>query len=190
MTKNKNQTGQNYTLFLRELIQASGVNIQDLAKRIGITKTSIHHWFSCDDIRLSKLDAVATALGYDLQICIDRKPYQLGDENPAYFSFEQMRNMKLDRLIFLKRAIKASGMTKVRFAEKIGLSKEAITYWYASDDITLRRLVACADILERDLYIRFVKNQSNPYSTDGTGIHLSIEQTNSWNIVREKEQED
>lgn len=180
MATQKTSTEPVHTAFLRNVILSSGVTIQDLAKRINLTTTSVHHWFQCDDIRLSKVIQVARVLGYDLQVSIDKKPYQLGKSEPSYFSFNEMEKLSLKNLYFLKHAIKESGITKYELAARLGITKEAITYWYVADDITLRRLTACANILGRDLYFRFVKDESTAYAEEGTGIHLDIQNIQSW----------
>ncbi len=169
-----------HTAFIKNVILSSGITIQELSKRINVTTTSIHHWFQSDDIRLSKIILVAKALGYDLQACIDKKPYQIADGKPNYFSFNEIEKMSLKRLYFLKHAIKESGMKKNDLAARLGITKEAITYWYVSDDITVRRLVACASVMDKDMYFRFVKDDSVRHTGECTGIHMEIEQIQSW----------
>ena len=187
MKKKRNPNGQVYTAFLRDLISASGVSIVELSKRINVTTASISHWFASDDIRISKLCLVVESLGYDLQMVIDKKPFKLKNREPAYFSIKQLEELSLKKLHVLKSALKDSGFTKNVLAEKIGVTKEAITYWYAADDITIRRLIACAEAMDKDLYIKFVKNKTESYFDSGTGIHCCIENMQSWNVISEEE---
>ena len=172
-----------FTAFFQNLIDTSDFTYETLAKKIGIGQGAIHHWFRSDDVRLSRIILVTNALGYDLQIAIAPKPYQLNGQNPHYFSFAEMERLKLKKLHFLKAAMKDAGLTNVILAEKIGISVSAITYWFVSDNITIKNLVASAEAMGRDLYLRCVKDDSATYKEKGTGIHMEVVKTQRWNVV-------
>lgn len=183
MAEKQKKHAQEYTAFLRNLIDTSDSTIEEISEKIGITPSSIHHWFRSDDFRLSRLVLVSNAMGCDLQIAIAKKPYQLKGENPVFLSFAEMERLKLKKMYFLKAAMKDAGFTKVALAEKLGVTVPALTYWYTTDDITIKRLVACAEAMGRDLYLRVVRDDSATYQEEGTGIHMEVVKTRSWNVV-------
>lgn len=43
------------------------VSIAELGNRIGLTRQSLNRWFIIDDAKLTQLESVAEALGYELR---------------------------------------------------------------------------------------------------------------------------
>lgn len=175
MATKKNFTANSeYTLFLKDFIGSSGVTIRQLSELIDVSTVSIQHWFTIGDIRLSRLLSVADALGYDLEISVDKKP-SLNQEEPVYYKFSDIRKMSLKNLHFLSCAFKESGITKKEAAERMGVTRDAVTYWFVRDDITIRNLCAVANALDRDVFIRFEKIITLNETPKGTvAIHSSI----------------
>ena len=166
----------NYTSFLRELVRSSGISIRDLADEIGVTPVTIQHWYSFGNISLSRLLSIVDVLGYEFEIAIGKKP-SLDYEEPSYFKFKDIRKLSLSNLHFLSCAINESGITKKDLAERMGLTRDAVTYWFSNknDDITIRNLTMVANALGMDIYMRFVvKKPLSETPPDRVGLHVTI----------------
>lgn len=166
----------NYTSFLRELVRSSGISIRDLADEIDVTPASIQHWLSFGNISLSRLLSIVDVLGYEFEIAIGKKP-SLDHEEPSYTNFSDIDKMSLPKLHFLSWALNESGITKKVLAERMGLTRDAVTYWFGkkNDDITIRNLVSVANAFGMDIYMRFVaKKPLSETPSDSVGIHVTI----------------
>lgn len=179
---NKRVTGQGDNLaFFREFLNANGSPLQKIADGMGVSKSSIFHWFKIDDMRLAQMVEVADILGFDVEVSASHDP-----ASPAF----RLRPAKdpgpqTSRLQFLTSALKECHVTKTALAEAIGLTRESLTYWYVRDDITIRNLICCLKVIGRDLNVRFIK-RAVPLSLDKDriGVRLSIEITGEWTFDR------
>ena len=141
--------------FFKEFLEKAGVKYEALAEKLGLTTTGIHYWFRCDDVRLSYVFDAADALGYNLYISISDTPSKFGDLEKAGRNAALQPEVK--RLYFLSCALKEERVTKQDLAEKLGITRDAISYWYSKDDVTVKNLIACAKVLGRNLNFSFVK---------------------------------
>ena len=175
-----------YTAFLQALIKQSGVTIKELSERIGITTTSMQHWFRSDDVNLKRVLQVSQELGYRFLICLNPRT-GAKEKEPVFFSPSELTQFDIKRLHFLAKAMKDRHITKKAMAESIGIRREAVTYWFTYDDITMRNLVTCAQLLDMDILIRFERNVSvADESRTGIKIQSSVSDTLSWLVEEEQ----
>ena len=52
------------------------VSISDLADRLGLSRQSVNRWFQVDDIRVTSLEEMVDALGYELEWKLVKKTPQ------------------------------------------------------------------------------------------------------------------
>ena len=54
--------------FMTEFMKLNNISTPDIADRIGISRQSVHHMLSVDDMRLSMAERIISAFGYTLDI--------------------------------------------------------------------------------------------------------------------------
>ena len=145
--------------FFKEFLGLAGAKYETLAEKMGITTTGIHYWFRCDDVRLSYIFSAAEALGYNAYVSISDNPSRVSELEKAGRDVSLQPVYK--RLYFLTRGLKEEKVTKQELAEKLGLTRDAVSYWYSKDDITIKNLIACAKVLSRNINFSFVKKEEN-----------------------------
>lgn len=95
-----------------------------------------------DDINLSTAKRIVSFFGY--QLCVQFVP-------PDQKSPGDKRYNRESRLFFLRDYIAKCGLSHGEFAEAIGLTRDAVTYWFRQDDIRISRLYRIALYLGADL---------------------------------------
>lgn len=167
--------------FFKEFLTCAGLSQQALAESLGVTITAVHHWFRTDDVKLSYIITAAEVAGYDVFISIADEAQdmvRLGDPKKTPVSVK--------RLYFLTCALKEKKLTKVELAEKLGMTRDAISYWYAKDDITIKNLVAAASVLGRNINFRFVdKNPSPAVDRNTISINSTVCAYGVWPVAKE-----
>lgn len=100
-----------------------------------------------DDINLSTAKRIVSFFGY--QLCVQFVP-------PDQKSPGDKRYNRESRLFFLRDFITKCGLSQGEFAEAIGLTRDAVTYWFRQDDIRISRLYRIAFYLGADLVFSIV----------------------------------
>ena len=98
--------------------------------------------FIADDINLSAAVRIVSFFGYLL--FVELVPPNQGGPGDK-------RHNREARLFFLRDFIKKCGFSHREFAEAIGLTKDAVSYWFKQDDIRISRLYRIAFALGADL---------------------------------------
>lgn len=98
--------------------------------------------FIADDINLSTAIRIISLLGYLL--CVELVPPNQRDPGDK-------RHNRETRLFFLRDFIVKCGMSIDEFAAVIGLTRDAVTYWFRQDDIRISRLYHIALSFGADL---------------------------------------
>lgn len=174
------KTGPNLAFF-REFLSETGATNESLAKCLGVSKPMLYHWLATDDVRLSYIEKAAETFGYHLYVSISDNPQDIS----AFAAKVEKDGMTLSvaRLHFLTCAIKEAGMTKMSLATAMGISRDTITYWYKKDDITIKNLVCCAQVLKRNINYKFMKsNLSEHFDRNKILIRSSITTTKEWEV--------
>lgn len=177
--------------FFRDFITSTGVSIRQIADGLSTSSSAILYWFICDDARLSKIIAVAKYLGYSVHVGFVPKAgvETPGDPMGGVFDMDDIERMHLKQTHFLSVTLREEGVTLADLARRLGISREAISYWLAKDDITIANLVRCAQVLTKDICIRFVKHEE-PVGESADGavrIHSVVERAGEWIVVPEAE---
>lgn len=175
-----NKGGPNLQFF-RDFLKVSGATNDALVKGLGVQKPSIYHWFTTDDVRLSYIFKAAELFGYNLYVSISDSEKEI-EKVDADMRRDGVK-LSLRRLHFLTYALQEQRITKIELAKQLGIRREAISYWYAKDDITIKNLLACARVLKRNVNFRFVKiTEGQSFNRDAIHIRSSIISYDSWEI--------
>lgn len=168
--------------FFKTFLNSSVISYPELAKQIGISATAIHHWFRCDDVRISQIEACAAALGYELYISISDAPTDVVQVDDFGVRSDGVK-VALKRLHFLTCAIKEQKLTKAELASRIGITRDAISYWYSKDDMTVTNAISCAKALERNLNFKFFRvRKEQTLERKKIYIRSSIFTSDSWEV--------
>lgn len=144
--------------FLVEFMRRLHLTTGDLAKAVGLQRTSVTRWFLVDDTNLSKVMTVAEANGcnlyvsYDVpdvpiertRLIIDRALLRMGAEKIAD-----------SRLAFLRIAMQQAGLTNNGLAERLNLTRNSIQIWLKNDDISFRYIYEIAEVMGWTVNIYF-----------------------------------
>lgn len=144
--------------FLTEFMKRNGLTTGDIAKVVGLMRTSVTRWFMVDDTSYSKVEMIANHYGYDFHVHyeipdvpIDRTKLSIDKALSVLGEVGQLDS----RLNFLRIAIFQAGLTKVEFAKRIGLSRMGVNLWFQKDDITFRYIYEIAEKMNWTVNIQF-----------------------------------
>lgn len=122
----------------------NGIKTSDVAEKIGCSRGTVRRWLREDDIRLSKLKAIADAYGLNLEI-----QYDYPKENRYKSLLECLRDEKMEQLgeSFLLLALYYTKTSQKRLAELLGVSRRTIYKWINQGDMTLKQVYQVAEVL-------------------------------------------
>ena len=174
--------------FFREFINSTGVPIKQIAEGLGSSTSAILYWFICDDVRLSKIIEVSRYLGYSVLVGFVPKVGMEGQEDPMknVFNMDDVEKLLLKPTHFLAIALKDCGITMSDLARKLNISREAVSYWFGKGDINMNNILRCAQVLGKDVCIRFVKRDDmigEPNTEGAVRIRSNVERSGEWVVV-------
>ena len=132
--------------FLESLLASIDMSKPELAHLMGMSPQNIFTYFQRDDMRLSFAQRVADRLGYELSFSLDM-------ETPSPICIVEIELPQgVDRLAFLRIALKKYGITRKGLAEKLGLNYTGVNRWFRVDDISISYIFKIAELY--DLKVR------------------------------------
>lgn len=166
----KKDNKQRRLSFLVTFLRAIGIKVKTIPETI-ISPGALHMAiFSSDDTHLSVIRKIVENYGFKLSIrLIPRK--QLGVKSNVKYN-----NYNPDKtLYFLRKFLSISGLTCEGLAQTVGLTRDAVTYWFKKDDITVSRLYYLAHKTDSELFITIFKEglDTNHKSTVTTSVIIN-----------------
>lgn len=141
---------------LTDFMAIMNIKTPDIAKAIGVTRQSVHHWLTSDNIKLSTLEKIFEAYGFDTVCSYDELSSSKNNitvKSPISYSFDKLEP---PRLRFLSHAIRELGTNNKEVSEMAGLSCSAVSGYLMHDDINLARLVDISSHLGLTLHIDLI----------------------------------
>lgn len=129
--------------FLLSLMEVRGVSKHGLARIMGVSPQNIFTYFKRDDMKLSVAQEMASRLGYDLS-------YRLEKEDGVRDVVSDIEGIVgkdgIQRLAFLRVAMKQYGIERKKLAEQLGLNYTGVNRWFKVDDIAISYLYKIAEL--------------------------------------------
>ena len=129
--------------FLLSLMEVRGVSKHGLARIMGVSPQNIFTYFKRDDMKLSVAQEMASRLGYDLS-------YRLEKEDGVRDVVTDIEGLVgkdgIQRLAFLRVAMKQYGIERKKLAEQLGLNYTGVNRWFKVDDIAISYLYKIAEL--------------------------------------------
>ena len=129
--------------FLLSLMEVRGVSKHGLARIMGVSPQNIFTNFKRDDMKLSVAQEMASRLGYDLS-------YRLEKEDGVRDVVTDIEGLVgkdgIQRLAFLRVAMKQYGIERKKLAEQLGLNYTGVNRWFKVDDIAISYLYKIAEL--------------------------------------------
>jgi len=137
--------------FLLSLMEVRGVSKHGLARIMGVSPQNIFTYFKRDDMKLSVAQEMASRLGYDLS-------YRLEKEDGVRDVVTDIEGLVgkdgIQRLAFLRVAMKQYGIERKKLAEQLGLNYTGVNRWFKVDDIAISYLYKIAELYGLKLKIK------------------------------------
>ena len=137
--------------FLLSLMEVRGVSKHGLARIMGVSPQNIFTYFKRDDMKLSVAQEMASRLGYDLS-------YRLEKEDGMRDVVTDIEGLVgkdgIQRLAFLRVAMKQYGIERKKLAEQLGLNYTGVNRWFKVDDIAISYLYKIAELYGLKLKIK------------------------------------
>jgi hypothetical protein len=144
--------------FVRDFLNRQGIGVPRAAEMLGLSRQAVNHWFAKDDARLSSIQSLFTACGYNLVLSFERPAVQSG---PAIICQEEplapSEVRSHGRLAFLDNAIRCYGINNSALCRSLGINKTAIQYWFKKDDLFVSHLFDIAEAAGLVLKIQILK---------------------------------
>lgn len=149
--------------FLSQFMAAFGISAPDIASRIGITRQTMHHYLSTDDMKLSTAETIFEVYGFRLYFDLvkDEEVTEDGDieyDDMAYhFDFDKfLANYRAGankRLSFLRIAMAREGLTYRDVEDRCGLGRTTMDYYFKQDDMYVAKLMSIVEMLGFTLHV-------------------------------------
>lgn len=130
--------------FLLSLMKSKGVGKYELARMMGVTPQNIFTYFKRDDMKLSVAQEMASALGYDLSIRLEKE--DAPRQNVVVEIEGLVGKNGLARLAFLRIAMSQYGIQRKDMAEKLELNYTGVNRWFKVDDIAISYIYDIAEL--------------------------------------------
>lgn len=134
--------------FFNDFLALSGVTLEEAANMVSLTRSSIYHWMSSDNAKLSLVQDCMDGFGYKLEVFLTREDDEARGKVPV--SIEDFivipgSVFKPKRLSFLTLALKRYDIGKTELAQKLGSNYTTIRYYFQTDDICIDKLFEIAE---------------------------------------------
>lgn len=143
-----------YMQFVYSFILQSGLSMNEAAAKGGITRQTIYHWFDTDDAKISSVEKFIADCGYKVEFCLKKESDMVGDAlvtiNPRVSATPKSEG----RLAFLDDALDRYGIMRKEAAQKLGLSYNALYFWFQHDDVFMSYIYRIAENYGLKLSIR------------------------------------
>lgn len=144
--------------FMTEFMKLNNISTPDIADRIGISRQSVHHMLSVDDMRLSMAERIISAFGYTLDIDLVKD----GDIPPLdieeYLQKFPRTKVQKNRMTFLRAASIRYGIDLKTMGQRAGLGMSTMAYYTQNDDIFIAQLMMIAESCEMKVKITITEN--------------------------------
>lgn len=130
--------------FLQDMMMSKGVGKYELARMMGVTPQNIFTYFKRDDMKLSVAQEMASALGYDLSIRLEKE--DAPRQNVVVEIEGLVGKNGLARLAFLRIAMSQFGIQRKDMAEKLELNYTGVNRWFKVDDIAISYIYDIAEL--------------------------------------------
>ncbi len=145
--------------FLMELIESEKISRPELCRRLGITRQNLYAFFRRDDMKLSCLEEILAAMGYEVKVTLRQRKAHASALIKAME--ELIGPEKLKRLSFLEIAMKLYGISKKDLSEKLEITTVGINRWFVADDIAISYLYDIAGLYDLELNFKTKKKAKN-----------------------------
>lgn len=180
----QNRDGERNLDFLTDMVRDSGLSWAEISRRSGISLQAIDWWLNAaDDIRLSRLEQVASAMGLEISLDIrisELSPlYQIdkikakdkirNKPSPKTDSFMNECRRKAVRLAFLIDFIKEKTYGLSDFARICNLEITTLKMYLKNDDMRLSVLNRIAEALgtKVNMTVRKMSDTKDTEKKDG-----------------------
>ncbi len=137
--------------FLRALLRASGITLNELADHFNVSRVTVGNWFKVDDIRLSRAKEICEYCGYSFSLSICRSPYE--QDAPVHHLGRRAMQYERRHLPFLCVAMAREHVTSQEIANRLGLYYTTVHRWFDKNDMFLSRVEDVADVLDSSVLI-------------------------------------
>lgn len=156
--------------FLRSFFNSIFADIREIPPRI-IPPGRLKMNLFTDDMSLSAAQRVVRYFGYSLDFSLIPLVY-----NPRPREYYQVDPTK--RLFFLREFFHDSGLSNIAAAKTLGLTRDAISYWFKKDNIQISRIYDIALLFGADMEITIapIKDMDTDMDTvmDVNGLRRTI----------------
>lgn len=141
--------------FLTDFMQFTGDSGAYIAKVLGMTRGSVSHWITTDDMKLSYCDSYIRSRKYSL--IFELIPH--GEKRASVVTTEispietARRTRRKSRLSFLSKAMKEAMVTKTDVANALDICYNTVRHWFVVDDIYISHIYAIAFRFGMDIKI-------------------------------------
>jgi len=143
--------------FLVDFCRAVGMSPNQLALKAGVTPNTLRYWLQQDDTCISNLEGFFDGLGARLKFSIS------SPDDPETFSSDDISaiigNLRpVGRLDFFNSAITKYSPSKVKAAEKLGVTYQTLYFWLypQNDDCNISYVYKFCEAYNLNLNIRIV----------------------------------
>ena len=145
--------------FLLSLLEARGVNKNELARIMGVSPQNIFTYLKRDDMKLSSAQEIAEKLGYDLSFRLESED---APQRNVIVDIEGLVGKDgLQRLAFLRIAMSQYGIERKKLAEQLGLNYTGVNRWFKVDDIAISYIYEIAKLYDLKVIIKASYHPAN-----------------------------
>lgn len=134
-----------YLQFINSFISQSGNTIESAAKKAGITRQTINHWFNLDDAKISSIINFVEKLGYNITFSLRPSTSEVGDALVSINRKDVPPTEGSKKLSFLDEAFNLYGISRKDTAAMLGLGYTALYYWFKNDDVFISYIYKMAE---------------------------------------------
>ena len=144
--------------FLLNMMDSKGVGKYEMARMMGMSPQNLFTYFKRDDMRLSYAQEIASKLGYDLSIRLEKEG---GPTANVIIEIEGLVGKNgLQRLAFLRIAMSQYDIQRKELAERLGLNYAGVNRWFKVDDIAISYIYDIAELYGLKVVIKAVSASS------------------------------
>ena len=138
--------------FLRALLRASGITLNELADHFGVSRVTVGYWFRIDDMHISLIRRICEYCGYDFELSLCHSAYER--EEPVLHLGRRAMQYERRSLPFLCIAMARDHISSQDIADRLGICYSTVHRWFDANDMYLSRIVTVAEAF--DLSIRII----------------------------------
>ncbi len=143
-----------YLQFVSAFITQTGMTYVEAAKKAGIARQTMHHWFELDDAKIASIIRFIDRCGYTVKFALKPDTNKIGDALVTINSRDTFDTIGDKNLSFLDEALTRYGIVRKDAAAKLGIGYTALYYWFQHDDVFISYVYKIAEQNNLKLVIR------------------------------------